>query len=432
MKTTTKTTLTIDERHTSVADIMMQLDLLGLPTDSQIEVYNLLAKAFERSRSNLTFNFDDINLILNVYDITLKLDVDKVGVQKEVQTEKVRKHILVTGGLGYIGSHTVVELLNADYKVTIVDDLSNSTISVLDAIIKITGKKPELTTEHDLSDEEDVEDLLDGQSFDAVIHFAASKSVSESVSDPLLYYMNNITPLTTLLRGMSINEVDNIIFSSSCTVYGQADEMPITESTPLKDAESPYGSTKQMAERILSDVCKASDLHSIALRYFNPVGCHESHLIGDRPQGVPQNLVPYLTQTALGQREVLSIFGDNYDTPDGTASRDYIHVVDLAKAHLAALDRMLNEECTDTIEYYNIGTGKPTTVLELVEAFEEANTIDVPWVITDRRDGDIEIAYADASLAKKVLGWEAKETLQSAMKSAYEFELAYMNNHLID
>ncbi|MBV1887792.1 MAG: UDP-glucose 4-epimerase GalE [Urechidicola sp.] len=331
------------------------------------------------------------------------------------------KKILVTGGLGYIGSHTVVELQNEGFEVVIIDDLSNTTIDVLDKITSITGIKPTFE-EIDLKDKEAVQHFFKYYNVDGVIHFAASKAVGESVDEPLKYYENNIATLTYVLQEMVANNVSNFIFSSSCTVYGQADELPITESAPTKPAESPYGATKKMGEIIIEDTSKVTDLNAIALRYFNPVGAHETGKIGELPIGIPQNLIPYVVQTAAGIRECLSIFGDDYPTTDGTAVRDYIHVVDLAKAHIAALNRLLNNENKTTCEFFNIGTGTGSSVLEVVRAFEKATGKKVNYKIVDRRAGDITAAYANTDLANKELGWKAELDLETALASAWKWQ----------
>jgi UDP-glucose 4-epimerase len=331
------------------------------------------------------------------------------------------KKILVTGGLGYIGSHTVVELQESGYEVVIIDNLSNTTIEVLDKITSITGIKPEFE-QIDLKNKKDVQQFFKKHTVDGVIHFAASKAVGESVEQPLMYYENNITTLTYVLQEMNAANVCNFIFSSSCTVYGQADELPITENAPTKPAESPYGATKKMGEIIIEDTSNVTDLRAIALRYFNPIGAHKTAKIGELPLGVPQNLIPYVVQTAAGIRECLSIFGDDYDTPDGTAVRDYIHVVDLAKAHIAALKRLLNNENKASCEFFNIGTGTGSSVLEVVKAFESATGKNVNYKIINRRAGDITAAYADTLLANRELGWKTELTLEDALKSAWKWQ----------
>lgn len=331
--------------------------------------------------------------------------------------------ILVTGGLGFIGSHTVVELQNEGFEVVIVDNLSNSSINVLDGIEAITGKKP-LFEEFDLRDKPKVQDFFQKHSdVTGVIHFAASKAVGESVEEPLLYYENNLGVLVYILQELKKKGGASFIFSSSCTVYGQADEMPITESAPVKPAESPYGNTKQVGEEIIRDTCKVNpDLKAIALRYFNPIGAHPSGKIGELPIGVPQNLVPFITQTGIGLREQLSVFGDDYPTEDGTCIRDYIHVVDLAKAHVAALQRLLKDENETNYEVFNLGTGTGSSVLEVIQSFERVSGEKLNYKIVDRRSGDIIQAYADTKRANEVLGWKAKSSLDDAMKSAWEWE----------
>lgn len=331
------------------------------------------------------------------------------------------KKILVTGGLGFIGSHTVVELQNSGYNVVIIDNLSNSKIEVLDQITSITNKKPEFH-KIDLRDRNAIHSFFDTTSVDGVIHFAASKAVGESVENPLLYYENNVASLIYILQEMLKRSVANFIFSSSCTVYGQADELPITEDAPIKPAESPYGNTKQIGEEILRDITKSSNLRTISLRYFNPIGAHESFKIGELPIGVPQNLIPYITQTAAGIRKQLAVFGNDYPTSDGTAVRDYIHVVDLAKAHIAAMQRLLNNKNKEPYEVYNIGTGKGNSVLEIIHTFEKVTQQDLNYVITERRAGDIAAAYADTSIANKELGWEAEKTLEEALNSAWQWQ----------
>ena len=331
------------------------------------------------------------------------------------------KKILVTGGLGFIGSHTVVELQNEGFKVVIIDDLSNSKIEVLDGIVAITGKKPEFH-QLDFKEKEKVTAFFKENQIDGVIHFAASKAVGESVEKPLKYYENNISTLIYVLQEMQKNKVTNFIFSSSCTVYGQADELPITEKAPIKTAESPYGNTKQIGEEIITDTTKVSELNAIALRYFNPIGGHESIEIGELPIGVPQNLIPYVTQTAAGIREFLSVFGDDYDTPDGTAVRDYIHVVDLAKAHIVAMHRLLDRKNKSKMEFFNIGTGKGSSVLDVINAFEKANSQKLNYKIVARREGDITSAYADINFANTELGWKSELTLEDALRSAWLWE----------
>ena len=331
------------------------------------------------------------------------------------------KKILVTGGLGFIGSHTVVELQKSGFEVVIIDNLSNSRIDVLDKIISITNIKPDFH-QLDLRIKSDVKAFFETCSIDGIIHFAASKAVGESVLKPLKYYENNIGTLVYLLQEMKDRNIDNFIFSSSCTVYGQADELPITENAPLKPAESPYGETKQIGEKIIKENCIANNKNAIALRYFNPIGAHKSAKIGELPLGIPQNLIPYVVQTAAGIRECLSIFGDDYDTPDGTAIRDYIHVVDLAKAHIAALNRLLNNQNKANCEFFNIGTGTGSSVLEVVKAFESATGKNVNYKIVDRRAGDITAAYANTTLANKELNWKAELGLEEALRSSWKWQ----------
>ncbi len=331
--------------------------------------------------------------------------------------------ILVTGGLGFIGSHTVVELQNAGFEVIIIDDCSNSSEEVLDGIVAITGKKP-IFERLDLKEKKLVQGFFKRHhDIEGVIHFAASKAVGESVEKPLLYYENNIGTLVYILNELSQKDKANFIFSSSCTVYGQADEMPITESAPVKTAESPYGNTKQMGEEIIADTCKVTPkLQAISLRYFNPMGAHPSVEIGELPKGVPQNLVPFITQTGIGLREQLAVFGDDYPTSDGTCIRDYIHVVDLAKAHVVALQRLLNRKNESNYEVFNLGTGTGSSVLEVIQSFEKVSGEKLNYKIVDRRQGDIISAYADTTKANEILGWKAQSTLDEAMKSAWDWE----------
>lgn len=331
--------------------------------------------------------------------------------------------ILVTGGTGYIGSHTVVELINEGFEVIIVDDLSNSERSVLDRIKKITGQAP-VFEQFDLCDQQAVKNLfVKYPDISGVIHFAAKKAVGESVEKPLMYYRNNFDSLLNLLEAMKESEVHYIVFSSSCTVYGQPDQLPVTEDTPFKPAESPYGYSKQVAEVILRDACHAdAELRSIALRYFNPTGAHESGEIGELPRGVPNNLIPFITQTAAGIREELSVFGDDYDTPDGSAIRDYIHVVDLAKAHVVALNRQLNQQQKQNYEFFNIGTGHGYSVLEVIKTFEKVNGLNLNYKVVDRRSGDIEKIYADTTFANDELGWKSSLDLDEMLTSAWKWQ----------
>lgn len=337
--------------------------------------------------------------------------------------------ILVTGGLGFIGSHTVVELQNEGFEVVIIDDLSNSSEEVLNGITSITGIKPAFI-KLDLKEKTKVQSFFkEHNDLQGVIHFAASKAVGESVEKPLLYYENNINTLVYVLQEMQNLETANFIFSSSCTVYGQADKMPITEDAPVKKAESPYGNTKQIGEEIIQDVCKInSKFKGIALRYFNPIGAHNSSKIGELPIGVPQNLVPFITQTAIGLRERLSVFGDDYPTHDGTCIRDYIHVVDLAKAHVVALQRLLDSKNNTNYETFNIGTGKGSSVLDVVKSFEKVSGQKLNYKITDRRAGDVIEAYANTEKANTILGWKAESSLDDALASAWKWEQSIRKN----
>ena len=336
--------------------------------------------------------------------------------------------VLVTGGLGFIGSHTVVELQNKDFQVVIIDDLSNSSIDVLEGITKITGKAP-IFEKLDLKEKTKVEVFFNQhKDIQGVIHFAASKAVGESVEKPLLYYENNINTLIYVLKSLVNLDTSNFIFSSSCTVYGQADTMPITENAPIKPAESPYGNTKQMGEEIITDTCKVyKNLKAVSLRYFNPIGAHPTANIGELPLGVPQNLVPFITQTAAGLRKELSVFGDDYPTPDGTCIRDYIHVVDLAKAHVVALERLLEEKNHGNYEVFNLGTGKGSSVLEVVQSFERVSGEKLNYKIAPRRAGDVIQAYADTTKANDVLGWKSQLSLDDAMLSAWNWEKKVRN-----
>ena len=333
------------------------------------------------------------------------------------------KQILVTGGTGYIGSHTTVELQNAGYEVIIVDDLSNSKIDSLDGIEKITGARPAFE-QIDLTERDKVDALfVKYPGLEAIIHFAASKAVGESVDKPLLYYRNNLLSMINLLDCQIKYGVSNMVFSSSCTVYGQPDQLPVTESTPRKDAESPYANTKRVNEDILKDTIAANpSIRGIALRYFNPVGAHSSSFIGELPLGVPANLFPFITQTAAGLREELKIFGDDYNTPDGTAVRDYINVVDLAQAHVIAVSRMLENKNKERYEIFNLGTGKGVSVLEAVKAFEKATGVKLNYRIVKRRAGDIEKIWADTTYANQELGWKAATGLEETLLSAWNWE----------
>ena len=329
---------------------------------------------------------------------------------------------LVTGGLGFIGSHTVVELLNKGIEVVIADDCSNADEEVLQGIEAITGTEP-IFEKLDLREKDAVEDLFQRYpDIQGVIHFAASKAVGESVENPLLYYENNLNSLIYLLQNMA-EKGGAFIFSSSCTVYGEAEQMPITEDAPVKPAESPYGNTKQIGEEIIRDICQVTpQLKSISLRYFNPIGAHPTAEIGELPLGIPQNLVPFITQTAAGLREELLVFGNNYPTRDGTGVRDYIHVVDLAKAHVVALERILNGQQTENYEIFNLGTGRGSTVLEVIESFERVSGKKLKYKIVDRRPGDVTEAYADTTKANELLGWQASSSLDEAMRSAWDWE----------
>lgn len=334
-----------------------------------------------------------------------------------------KDRILVTGGTGYIGSHTVVELQNAGYPVVIIDNLSNSNADVLDGIGRISGIRPDFM-EADCTDINALKELFAKYpDIRGIINFAASKAVGESVQKPILYYRNNLNTLLNLLDLMGPNGVKGIVFSSSCTVYGEPDVNPVTEQSPIKKATSPYGNTKQISEEIITDViASGAPFKSVILRYFNPVGAHPSAEIGELPNGVPQNLIPYLTQTAMGIRKELSVFGDDYDTPDGSCIRDYINVVDLAKAHVIAVERMLEDKSEKKIEIFNLGTGRGTSVLELINTFERATGVKVPHKIVGRREGDIEKVWADPTYANEVLGWVADSTLEDTMCSAWAWQ----------
>ncbi len=337
----------------------------------------------------------------------------------------MKETILVTGGTGFIGSHTTVELQAAGYEVVIVDNLSNSREDVIDGIEKISGIRPAFE-KVDLCDFEATEAVFKKYpKISGIIHFAASKAVGESVQKPLLYYRNNIISLVNLLELMPKYDVKGIIFSSSCTVYGQPDVLPATEETPIKKAESPYGNTKQINEEIIYDtVASGSPIKAILLRYFNPIGSHPTAIIGEMPNGVPQNLIPFLTQTAIGIREKLSVFGSDYDTPDGSCIRDYIYVVDLAKAHVCAMTRIMEGKTEEPVEVYNVGTGKGTSVLELINAFEAATGVKLNYQIVDRRPGDIEKVWGNVDKANKVLGWKADTPLEEVLATAWKWQCA--------
>jgi UDP-glucose 4-epimerase len=331
--------------------------------------------------------------------------------------------ILVTGGTGYIGSHTTVELQKEGFEVVIVDNLSNSNIDVLNGIEKITGIRPAFEN-IDCVDYVSMDRMFEKyQDIDAIIHFAANKAVGESVEKPLMYYRNNLVSLINILQLMPIHKVKSMVFSSSCTVYGQPDILPVTEQAPIKLAQSPYGNTKQIGEEIIHDTLAASaDLQSIILRYFNPIGAHASAEIGELPNGVPNNLLPFVTQTAIGMRKQLSVFGNDYNTPDGSCVRDYIHVVDLAKAHVIAVKRLLEKNTNAQIETFNLGTGRGLSVLEIIETFMKVTGVDVPYKIVGRRSGDVEKVWADPSYANNVLGWTAAETVEETLRSAWAWE----------
>ncbi|HSV76686.1 MAG TPA: UDP-glucose 4-epimerase GalE [Bacteroidales bacterium] len=332
------------------------------------------------------------------------------------------KKVLVTGGTGYIGSHTTVELQQAGYQVVIVDNLSNSTDKIVGQIGQITGRVPTFY-QVDLCDEAALRMVFrEHPDLAGVIHFAAYKAVGESVELPLKYYHNNLVSLINLLQVMQETRVFNMVFSSSCTVYGQPDTLPVTEQSPIKKAFSPYGNTKQISEEILADAATVSDLKVISLRYFNPIGAHESALIGELPIGIPNNLVPFITQTAIGLRPKIMVFGNDYNTPDGTCIRDYIHVVDLAKAHVVAMQRMLLQVMENNVEFFNLGTGKGTSVLEAIKAFEKVSGLKLNFEITKRREGDVEKVWADVAHANGKLGWKAEKGLEEMMLSAWQWE----------
>lgn len=335
---------------------------------------------------------------------------------------KSKQTVLISGGAGYIGSHTAVELINAGYDVVIIDNLSNSEEGAIEGVRTITGKEIPFEIV-DTCDKDDLRKVFEKYQFDSVIHFAAYKAVGESMAEPLKYYQNNLVSFMNIVAMMKEYGRPNILFSSSATVYGDAEHLPVTETTPRQPATSPYGNTKQIAEDILRDCCRAYDgLHGIALRYFNPIGAHPSALIGELPRGVPNNLVPFITQTAAGIRKQLSIFGNDYDTPDGTCLRDYIDVVDLAKAHVAAVNRMVEGKMKERYEIFNIGTGRPVSVLKLVNTFEKVNNLKLLYRISIRRPGDVPAVWADTTLANNVLGWKAERTLDETLKAAWEWE----------
>lgn len=331
--------------------------------------------------------------------------------------------ILVTGGMGFIGSHTVVELIQAGYEPIIIDNLSNSSIQVLDGIEKITGQRPYFA-QIDCQDKEALQQVMQEQGpISAIIHFAASKAVGESVEKPLLYYRNNLVSLLNLLDLMPSNGIERIVFSSSCTVYGQPEVLPVTENAPIQPALSPYGNTKQICEEIITDTAYANkQLHAILLRYFNPIGAHESAEIGELPNGVPQNLIPFVTQTAAGIREQLKVFGNDYNTPDGSCIRDYINVTDLAKAHVAAVKRLTEALQKKSVEVFNIGTGNGLSVLEIIKAFEKVTGQKLNYAIVGRREGDIEQVWADATYANTELGWKTEKNIEETLLSAWKWQ----------
>ena len=333
-----------------------------------------------------------------------------------------KKKVLVTGGLGYIGSHTVVSLQQAGYEVFIVDDCSNSSADVVEGIEEITGVRPHFT-QLDLRDRQATQNYFQTHSdLDGIIHFAASKAVGESVEDPLKYYENNLGGLIYALQACVKHNIDHFIFSSSCTVYGEPDKLPIDETAPVKPAASPYGNTKQVGEEIILDSCKAYDLKAISLRYFNPIGAHDSARIGELPLGVPQNLVPFITQSAVGLRGKLKVFGNDYPTPDGSCIRDYIHVVDLAEAHVVALGRLFEQRNESNFEVFNVGTGTGSSVFEIIKTFEQVSGKPLPHEVTERRSGDVIAVYADTKRANEVLGWKARLSNEEALASAWKWE----------
>lgn len=336
--------------------------------------------------------------------------------------------VLVTGGTGYIGSHTAVELIKAGYDVVIVDNLSNSNIEVLDGIERITGVRTSFE-KFDLCNSSDLRKFFtDYPEINSIIHFAAFKSVGESVKYPAKYYRNNLLSLINLLEEMSVHHIPNLVFSSSCTVYGQPTQLPVTEDSPIQTAFSPYGNTKQISEEIIQDTIRVnSDLQAISLRYFNPIGAHPSSEIGELPLGVPDNLVPYITQTAIGIRDHLRVFGDDYDTPDGSCIRDYLHVIDLARAHVVAIARLLKHENTMNYEIFNLGTGRGVSVFEMIASFEKVTGMKLKHEIVERRQGDIEQVWADTQLANDILGWKAEYSVDDAIQTAWNWEKKQRN-----
>lgn len=331
--------------------------------------------------------------------------------------------VLVAGGLGYIGSHTSVELINKGFQVIIADNLSNSELFILERIEQVTGVKP-VFYNVDLADKKKTAEIFNQYPVDVVIHFAAYKSVFESVKEPLRYFHNNLSSLINILECMKDTQVNKLIFSSSATVYGQPEKLPVTENTPFQKALSAYGSTKQMGEEILEKVTTAGNMNAISLRYFNPVGAHESALIGELPIGVPNNLFPYVMQTGAGRLEQLTVYGNDYDTPDGSCLRDYIHVVDLAKAHVVACERLIKHTNETPCEVFNVGTGKPTSVLEIISAFEKNTAVKLDYKIGVRRKGDAAVVYADTAKANNILGWKAELGLDEMIRSSWKWELS--------
>lgn len=332
------------------------------------------------------------------------------------------KRVLVSGGAGFIGSHVTVELINAGYDVVVADDMSNCDLTCFEGVKKITGRDDLPFVKMNFCDMEAVDKLFSEYHIDAVIHFAAFKAVGESVSEPVKYYKNNLSSFLNVIEAARTHGNCNVLFSSSATVYGEPEKLPVTEKSPRQPATSPYGNTKQICEDILRDSVKAYGIKGIALRYFNPIGAHPSALIGELPRGVPNNLVPFITQTAIGKRECLSIFGNDYPTPDGTCQRDYIDIVDLAKAHVCAVARMIEQKMEQDYEIFNIGTGRPVSVLELVNAFEKVNQIKLNYKFTPRRAGDVTAIWADPSLANEKLGWKAERTVEQTLASAWAWE----------
>lgn len=332
------------------------------------------------------------------------------------------KRVLVSGGAGFIGSHVTVELINAGYEVVVADDMSNCDLTCFEGVKKITGREDLPFVKMNFCDMEAVDKLFGEYHIDAVIHFAAFKAVGESVSEPVKYYKNNLSSFLNVIEAARTHGNCNVLFSSSATVYGEPEKLPVTEESPRQPATSPYGNTKQICEDILRDSVKAYGIKGIALRYFNPIGAHPSALIGELPRGVPNNLVPFITQTAIGKRECLSIFGNDYPTPDGTCQRDYIDIVDLAKAHVCAVARMIEQKMEQDYEIFNIGTGRPVSVLELVNAFEKVNQVKLNYKFTPRRAGDVTAIWADPSLANEKLGWKAERTVEQTLASAWAWE----------